>query len=66
MRDRQRPIAKIVPLTLESGSDDEELVAAGLMRKATRDLPSAFWRTRRSAVTLRTAAAAVAEDRADR
>ena len=66
VRDRQRPIARIVPITLDAESDDEELVGAGLMRKATRELPAAFWRTRRSTVTLRTAAAAVSEDRADR
>ncbi len=66
VRDRQRPIARIVPLSLDAESDDEDLVAAGLMRKATQALPSAFWRTKRSAVTLRAAAAAVGEDRADR
>ena len=66
VRDRQRPIAKIVPITLDEESDDEELVAAGLMRKATQALPAAFWRTRRGTVTLRVAADAVSRDRADR
>ena len=65
VRDRKRPIAKIVPLTLDD-ADDAALVAAGLMRKAQRPLPAAFWRTRRASVTLRTAAAAVSKDRADR
>jgi prevent-host-death family protein len=66
VRDRQKPIAKIVPLTIDAESEDEALVAAGLMRKATRRLPVAFWRTRRGPITLRAAAAAVAEDREDR
>lgn len=66
VRDRQRPIAKIVPIAPDADADDEELVAGGLMRKATRDLPAAFWRTKRSAVTARVAAAAVSDDRAER
>ena len=66
IRDRQRPIAKIVPLTVEAESDDEALVAAGHMRKAARRLPASFWRPRRGAVTLRAAAKAVSEDREDR
>lgn len=62
VRDRQRPIAKIVPLSVD---DDAEaaLVAAGLLRKAQRPLPAAFWRTRRGGVTIRTALAALSEDR---
>jgi prevent-host-death family protein len=66
VRDRQRPIAKIVPLTVDDDADDAQLVAAGLMRGAQRSLPAAFWRTRRAAVTLRAAAGAVTDDRADR
>jgi prevent-host-death family protein len=66
VRDRQRPIARIVPLALDDETDDAALVAAGLMRKAHRPLPPAFWRTRRAAVTVRAAVAAVGEDRADR
>ena len=66
VRDRQRPIAKIVPLDMDDDADDAALVAAGVMRKAQRPLPSAFWRTRRAAVSARAAAAAVSDDRADR
>lgn len=66
IRDRQRPIAKIVPLTADDVAEDAELVAAGLMRKARRPLPPAFWRTRRAAVTVREAVAAVSEEREDR
>ena len=57
IRDRQRPIAKIVPLGIDDDSDDAALVAAGLMRKAQQPLPAGFWRTRRAAVTRRAAAA---------
>jgi prevent-host-death family protein len=66
VRDRQRPIAKIVPLAVDEDPDDAALVAAGLMRKAQRPLSAAFWRTRRAAVTMKAAAAAVSEDRSDR
>jgi len=66
IRDRQRPIAKIVPLTVDDQSEDAALVAAGLMRKAARRLPAAFWRTRRGSVTFRAAVSAVSEDREDR
>ena len=66
VRDRQRPIAKIVPLNVDDDADDAALVAVGAMRKAQRPLPSAFWRTRRAAVSGRAAAAAVSADRADR
>jgi antitoxin (DNA-binding transcriptional repressor) of toxin-antitoxin stability system len=65
VRDRQHPIAKIVLLTGDDEADDAALVAVGLMRKAQRPLPAAFWRTRRRAVSIRAAAATVSEDRAD-
>jgi prevent-host-death family protein len=66
VRDRQRPIAKIVPLSVDDDAEDAALVAAGLLRKAQRRLPEAFWRTRRGAVTIRTAVAALSEDREHR
>ena len=66
VRDRQRPIAKIVPLTVDDDAEDAALVAAGLLRKAQRPLPTAFWRARRGAVTVRTAVAALSEDREHR
>ena len=53
VRDRQRPIAKIVPLTIDDDAADVALVAAGLMRKAQRPLPAAFWRTRRAFISER-------------
>jgi antitoxin (DNA-binding transcriptional repressor) of toxin-antitoxin stability system len=66
VRDRQRPIAKIVPLSIDDESQDAALVAAGLMRKAERPLPASFWRARRPALTTRTAAEAVTEGREER
>jgi len=67
VRDRQRPIAKIVPLTVDDDSaDDAALVASGFMRRAQRPLRAAFWRTRRAAVTVRSAVAAVSDEREDR
>jgi prevent-host-death family protein len=66
VRDRHRPIAKIVPLRLDDDVEDQALVAAGLLRKAQRSLPEGFWRTRRGAVPVRTAVAALSEDREHR
>ncbi len=64
VRDRQRPIAKIVPFTVDDDdADDVALVASGLMRKGSGTLPPSFWRARRSRVTLRAAVAAVSADR---
>ena len=64
VRDRQRPIAKIVPFTVDDGdADDAALVAAGLMRKGTGKLPASFWRTRGPRVPLKVAVAAVSADR---
>ena len=67
VRDRQRPIAKIVPLVVDDETaEDTALVASGLMRKAERALPRSFWKARRADLTLGTAVAAVSEDREDR
>ena len=64
VRDRQRPIAKIVPLRFGDGADeDQALVADGLMRKADRPLRSSFWKVRRAKLALRTAVAAVSAER---
>jgi prevent-host-death family protein len=64
VRDRQRPIAKIVPFTVDDeDADDAALVAAGLMRKGSGTLPASFWRTRRSRVALSAAVGAVRADR---
>lgn len=67
VRDRQRPIARIIPLVLDDdSSEDVALVAEGLLRKGGRPLPPSFWKTRRASITLRTAAAAVSADREER
>lgn len=62
--DRQRPIAKIVPFTVDDDdADDAALVAGGLMRKGSGVIPPSFWKARRSRMTLQAAVAAVGADR---
>ena len=64
VRDRQRPIAKIVPFSVaDADADDAALVTAGLMRKGSGRLPRSFWTTRRPRVRPAVAAAAVSADR---
>lgn len=64
VRDRQRPIAKIVPFTVDDDDAEEAgLVASGLMRKGTGEIPPSFWRARRPRVSLKSAVAAVTADR---
>ena len=64
VRDRQRPIAKIVPFTVDDDdADDAALVASGLMRKGSGRLPPSFWKARRSRVTMHAAVVAVRGDR---
>ena len=64
VRDRQRPIAKIVPFTVDDDdADDAALVAGGLMRKGSGTLPPSFWKARRARLTLSKAVAAVRADR---
>ena len=64
VRDRQRPIAKIVPFTVDDDeAEDAALVTAGLMRKGSGALPPSFWKARRPRMALRKATAAVRTDR---
>jgi prevent-host-death family protein len=64
VRDRQRPIAKIVPFTVDdAAADDAALVMAGLMRKGSGVIPPSFWKAKRSRVPVRTVVAAVTADR---
>jgi prevent-host-death family protein len=67
VRDRHRPIARIVPFTVE-GDDSEEaaLVASGLMRRGSGPIPPSFWRARRARVPLGRVVAAVGADRDER
>jgi prevent-host-death family protein len=64
VRHRQRPIAKIVPFTVD---DDEaetaELVAGGLMRKGSGTLPDSFWKARRPRTPRRVVVEALSADR---
>ncbi len=64
VRDRQRPIAKIVPFTVDDDdADDAALVAGGLMRKGSGAIPPSFWNARRPRVAVKVAVAAVSADR---
>lgn len=65
IRDRNLPIAKIIPLPSAGDDDAEEtaLAAAGKLRLRERKLPSSFWSTPAPRVALRRAAAAVTADR---
>jgi prevent-host-death family protein len=64
VRDRQRPIAKIVPFSVDGDdTDDAALVAAGLMRKGSGRIAPSFWKTRRPRVTPERAIRAVIADR---
>ena len=65
VRDRQRPIAKIVPFTVDADEeDDADLVAAGVIRKGSGKLPRSFWSgRRRGGVAWEVAVAAVLADR---
>lgn len=66
VRDRRRPIAKIVPFTVD-GEEVEEaaLVADGLLRKGSGTIPASFWKARRPRITVRAAVAALTADRAE-
>jgi prevent-host-death family protein len=64
VRDRQRPIAKIVPFTVDGDdADSAALVAAGFMRKGSGLIAPSFWKARRSRMTGQVAVAAVGADR---
>ena len=66
VRDRRRPIAKIIPFTVDGeNADDATLIADGLMRRGSGALPPSFWTARRPRVAWRDAAAAVRADRDD-
>jgi prevent-host-death family protein len=64
VRDRQRPIARIVPFTVDDDdADDAALIAGGLMRKGTGRIAPSFWSARRPPLTPERAVAAVRGDR---
>ena len=64
VRDRQRPIARIVPFTVDDDdADDAALIAGGLMRKGSGRIAPSFWKARRPPVALERVVAAVSRDR---
>ena len=66
VRDRDRPIARIVPLTVRGGDDFEEaaLVASGVMTLPQADeLPPSFWRIKAGRVSQKRAVRVVREER---
>lgn len=65
IRDRNMPIAKIVPLTEEEDLEAEEvaLVASGQMRPPKRPLPRSFWSMPGPRISAERAASAVMADR---
>ena len=67
VRDRQRPIAKIVPFTVdEEDAELQTLIAEGLARPPARPLPASFWKQRRPNIPLRRVVKAVRADRDER
>jgi len=65
VRDRNLPIAKIVPISdaSEIDPDDLTLVASGQLRLPEKPLPASFWSMRAPRVSTRRAVAAVMADR---
>jgi prevent-host-death family protein len=65
VKDRNRPIAKLVPLPVGEDLDAEEmeLAAAGLLRLPTSILPDSFWKMPAPHVSLKDAVAAVTLER---
>ena len=66
VRDRNRPIARIVPLVAEGGAEIEEaaLVAAGVIKLPRKNrLPASFWTRKAGAISEKRAAKAVSDER---
>jgi prevent-host-death family protein len=65
VRDRNMPIARIVPLSLEHDADAEDLslVASGQLRLPEARLPASFWVMPAPRVSIKRAAAAVTAER---
>ena len=64
VRDRQRPIARIVPFSIDDADADEAaLIASGVMRKGSGRLPAPFWKARRPRLRVSAAVAALRADR---
>lgn len=67
VKDRKRPIAKVVPLTPgdDLDAEEQELVAAGLLRLPTAELPASFWKMPAPKVALADAVGAVTAERTE-
>lgn len=66
--DRNKPIAKIVPLhnTDEFSAEELALAAAGILRlPENQDLPESFWREKHPALKSETAIKAITDERSD-
>lgn len=66
VRDRNRPIARIIALTTDGGDEIEEtaLVAAGIIKLPVReDLPALFWNWKGGKITEKRAVKAVKDER---
>jgi prevent-host-death family protein len=65
VKDRNRPIARLVPLS--SGDDvnaeEMEMAAAGLIRLPTSSLPDSFWKMPAPKVSFEDAVTAVTDER---
>lgn len=68
IRDRQTPIAKIVPLshTRDFSAEELALAAAGMIRLPTEPVPPSFWRARGPRVASDRALEILREQREDR
>ena len=65
VKDRNRPIARLVPLASSEDLDAEELelAAAGIVRLPTKSLPDSFWKMPAPQVSFGDAVAAVTSER---
>lgn len=67
IRDRKRPIAKIVPLSPDDyDAEEQELIATGQMRPAERPLPADFWDMPAPRWSIEDIRKAIAADREER
>ncbi len=65
VKDRNRPIARVLPLEIgaDLGAEEEGLIAAGLLRLPTAELPKDFWKTPAPSIPMDTLLAAIQAER---
>lgn len=65
VKDRNRPIARVVPLSAGEDLDSEELelAAEGIIRLPTKSLPDSFWKMPAPRVSFEDAVSAVTSER---